>query len=112
MCGKGEMAGVWMWRCGVACMKTLQVDYSVLQQMMIISQSKPITIDSSLSPIIQPSEARRKSRESQVAEARYAHLLDQVIIFSDVQTTAQEVVKTAERLRKDFQWVSSSWVHK
>lgn len=111
MCGKGEMAGVWMWRRGVACMRILQVDYSVLQQ-MIISRSKPITIDSSLSPIIQPSEARRKSRESQVAEARYAHLLDQVIIFSDVQTTAQEVVKTAERLRKDFQWVPSSWVHK
>ena len=61
---------------------------------------------------VQPSEARRKSRESQVAEARYAHLIDQVVIFSDVQTTAQEVVKIAERLRKDFQWVPSSWVHK
>ena len=63
-------------------------------------------------PVIQPSEARRKSRESQAAEARYAHLIDQVIIFSDVQTTAREVVRTAERLRKDFQWVPSSWVHK
>jgi MAGUK p55 subfamily protein 5 len=49
-------------------------------------------------------------QESKRIEARYAHYFDFTLMVEDIQQAAEELVKVADRLQNERQWVYASWV--
>ena len=48
-------------------------------------------------------------RKVKYLEKTYGHYFDHAVLFEDINSAYTEIIRIAERLQRDEQWVPASW---